>query len=121
MHGRGASILAALIIMTAIAAVFALFSFLTAQECVRLLALQDRLAPARCTVIAHRDGERVVRANTIHHLAGLVVRFSLADGTPVVNATALADIERERAWLTTERRHDLFRNPSDRIHCALCL
>jgi hypothetical protein len=109
-RGDMACAVAALFVVTVLASAIALPAVSFSYECVRLLTLESRLVEAQCTIVGQYPGEHDVRDHVVYYLAGLVVDFTSTDGSRVVNATALADIEPDRAWLTVEQRRVFFRD-----------
>ncbi|AVK75094.1 hypothetical protein pqer_cds_672 [Pandoravirus quercus] len=69
-----------------------------------LVSLHGRLHSAECRVAGHVDVATEIRDGRPRYLAGLLVDFETTDHLAIVNATALTNIEPERAWLTAAER-----------------
>lgn len=75
-----------------------------------LVSLNKRLYEADCRVVAHVDVADEVHNGQRRYLAGLLVNFKTDRGLEVANATALANIEPERAWLTAVDRRRMYQH-----------
>lgn len=97
------------LLVTGLAAWLAIFgSAGSITECHDLLALDARIKGADCKVTGHAELARDVRHGDVFYLAGLVVDFNTTDDRPISNATALDDIEPDRAWLSADDRRRLY-------------
>lgn len=73
-----------------------------AESC-DLLNLAARMKGVDCMVLGHVELARDVRRGDVFYLAGVVVvDFNTTDRRPIGNATALVNIEPDRAWLSMD-------------------
>ncbi|BCU03506.1 ExoD superfamily incomplete domain [Pandoravirus japonicus] len=77
-------------------------------KCCDLLALDARIKAADCMVLGHIELARDVRRGDVFYLVGLVVDFNTTDHRFIGNATALDNIEPDRAWLLMDDRRRLY-------------
>ncbi|AGO82810.1 hypothetical protein pdul_cds_663 [Pandoravirus dulcis] len=91
-----------------------------AEQVHALVSLHRRLRTADCHVTGHVEVADRVREDRPEYLAGLLVDFETDRGVEIVNATALANIEPTRAWLTSADRGRLYdRHPvGSTLRCA---
>lgn len=81
-----------------------------AEQVHALISLNRRLHSAECHVTGHVNIADDIRGGRPQYLAGLLVDFETKQGLVVVNATALVNIEPERAWLTAADRWRLYKD-----------
>nr|UMO78951.1 ExoD superfamily incomplete domain [Pandoravirus belohorizontensis] len=77
-------------------------------RCYGLLALDARIKGGDCMVVGHVELARDVLRGDVFYLAGLVADFNTTDLWFIGNATALDNIEPDRAWLSMDDRRRLY-------------
>ncbi|AGO83767.1 hypothetical protein psal_cds_229 [Pandoravirus salinus] len=103
------SVFVCTLLVVGIAALLAAFiSAPAVAKCHDLLALDARIKAADCMVLGHIELARDVRRGDVFYLAGLVVDFNTTDHRFIGNATALDNIEPDRAWVSMGDRRRLY-------------